>query len=54
MNKRPVESRDDFSKMKNLWQVEQNPEDGGLDGKRRGKEGEERSLEEENSFHVFA
>lgn len=49
MNKRPAETRDDFSKMKNLWQVNQNPEDEELDGKRRGKR-----LEEENSFHVFA
>lgn len=37
MSKISEETRGDFSKMKNLWQVKQNPEDEALDGKRRGK-----------------
>lgn len=38
MNKRPAETRDDFSKMKNLCQVNQNPEDEALDGEKERKE----------------
>lgn len=38
MNTRPAETCDDFSKMKNLWHVNQNPED---EESRMGK-GEER------------